>query len=207
MAERRDGFGTHRHELEVIAQLVPHGARVLDLGCGDGQMLAYLVQHRGAVARGVEIDGERVRAAIRRGLPVYHGDMIECMGFYSDCFFDVVLCSQTLQEVARPAEAFRQMLRVSRRVIVGFLNYGYWRNRLWFLFAGKKPKSEALPHDWHNTPDIHPLTIREFEGFCQSEAVTIERRIFLRGDWEHEIRWLPNLLAGYAIFVVRCRCA
>ncbi len=192
----------YRNELDILCTLIPEGAKVLDLGCGDGRVLAFLKEQRGLDALGVEIDRSKVLGAVARGLSVYHGDMLAGMALFPDQFFDVILCSRTLQEVPQPAAAIREMLRVGRRVILGFHNHGYWRNRICFLVRGLQPQCGMNPERWFNSPDIHPLTIRAFEEFCTFEGVRMLERRFLRRDERGMVRWRPNLRAEYAMFVI-----
>jgi methionine biosynthesis protein MetW len=192
----------HRSELKILCSLIPEGAKVLDLGCGDGSVLAFLKEQRHLDAHGVEIDRANVLGAVRRGLSVYHGDMLEGMGLFPDQFFDVVLCSRTLQEVPQPAAALREMLRVGQRVMVGFHNYGYWRNRLCFLLRGLQPQCGSSSNRWFNSPDIHPMTILAFEEFCEADGIRVLERRFLRRNEKGTVRWRPNLRAEYAMFVI-----
>jgi methionine biosynthesis protein MetW len=174
---------------------------VLDLGCGEGELLAWLRQFKNVDARGVEIDGSKVRKAISRGVSVYQGDLETGLRDYPDSSFDFVILSQTLQEMHRPLGVLLEMLRVGKHVIVSFPNFGHWTVRLAHMTSGRAPKTELFPHDWYDSPNLHFLTVDDFVGLCRNQNWAIEKRIFLQGD--KEIRRLPNLLAETAVFSIR----
>jgi methionine biosynthesis protein MetW len=190
-----------RRDYAMIAGMVPPASRVLDLGCGEGELLAWLRQFKNVDARGVEIDGTKVRKAISRGVSVYQGDLETGLRDYPDDSFDFVILSQTLQEMHRPLGVLLEMLRVGRHVIVSFPNFGHWTVRLAHLMSGRAPKTELFPHDWYDSPNLHFLTVDDFVGLCRKQCWVIEKRIFLQG--EKEIRVLPNLLAETAVFSIR----
>lgn len=190
-----------RSDYAIISEIVPHGSNVLDLGCGDGELLAWLAQHKDVNARGVEISGAKVQRAIARGVSVYHGDIEEALADLPDQAFDYVILSQTLQETRSPLKVLREMLRVGRRGIVAFPNFGHWTVRLSHLWSGGAPKTNLFPHEWYDSPNIHFLTVHDFEGLTQIEGWTIERRIFLQG--QRKVTMLPNLLAEVAVFQIR----
>ena len=189
-----------RIDLEVVAELVSPGARVLDLGCGDGALLKLLVDRKGVVARGVEISDEGVRQCIAKGLAVHHADLDEGLGDYPDDSFDYVILSQTLQTVHKPDLALKEMLRVGRVGIVSFPNFGYWQVRWQLLLTGRMPKNDYLPYEWYDTPNIHLLTVKDFHEFCAGHGITISQALYLSDG--HRIRLWPNLRAKIAIFVV-----
>lgn len=190
-----------RSDYAIISDIVIRGSNVLDLGCGDGELLAWLAQHKDVNARGVEITGAKVQRAIARGVSVYQGDIEEAVADLPDQAFDYVILSQTLQETKSPLKVLREMLRVGRRGIVAFPNFGHWRVRLSHLWSGRAPKTALFPHEWYDSPNIHFLTVDDFEGLAQAEAWTIERRIFLHG--QRRVTMLPNLLAEVAVFLIR----
>lgn len=190
-----------RSDYAIISEIVPPKSKVLDLGCGDGELLAWLAVHKGVDARGVEIDGSRVQSAIARGVSVYQGDIEEGLTDYPDQAFDYIILSQTLQETREPVRVLREMVRVGRHAIVAFPNFGHWSVRLSHLFTGGAPKTPLFPHDWFDSPNIHFLTVHDFETLSQRESWTIERRIFLHGAKRMTL-W-PNLLAEVAVFLVR----
>ncbi len=189
-----------RSDYRIIGEIVEPKSRVLDLGCGDGELLQWLAENKGVDGRGVEIAGSRVQKAIARGVSVYQGDIDEGLADYPDGAFDYVILSQTLQETHRPRKVLHEMLRVGRRVIVAFPNYGHWRVRLSLLLSGRAPKTDLFPHDWFESPNIHFLTVHDFEDLATLEKFAVERRYFLSGD--RRITLLPNLLAEVAVYLV-----
>ncbi len=191
-----------RLDYELIEQLVPEGARVLDLGCGDGTLLARLRERRGCQGYGIEINPELVRACIHRGVPVYHGDMLEGMTHYADDGFDVVVLSQTLQQTHNPLRVLQEMLRIGRRAIVSFPNYGYWRIRWQLLVRGRMPSSPLLPYPWYQTPDIHPCTIRDFKALCRQEGLRIVKEIYMVPPARRVGVRCANWRASLGIFVL-----
>jgi len=195
-----------RADQRFIADLVPQGARVLDLGCGDGALLARLREERGAEVRGVEIDLDDIARCIERDVPVYQGDLDEGLADVPDDRFDVVILSQTLQVVKRPRLVLTEMLRVGRRSVVSFPNFGHWKVRAHLALRGRMPVSDAIPYSWYDTPNIHHTTIADFRDFCADCGAVIEREIaFVGGDDGRPrlVRVAPNLFADEAVFVLR----
>lgn len=190
-----------RSDFAIISDIVPPRSRVLDLGCGEGELLAWLVENKAVDARGVELSGEKARRAIARGVSVYHGDIEEALSDYPDQAFDYVILSQTLQETVRPSKVLNDMLRVGRRAIVAFPNFGHWSVRWSLLRTGRAPKTKLFPHEWYTSPNIHILTVHDFEALATEQKLAVERRYFLTGH--REISYLPNLLAEVAVFLVR----
>lgn len=190
-----------RSDYAIISEIVTRGSRVLDLGCGDGELLAWLAQHKDVDARGVELSGPKVQRAIARGASVYQGDIEEALADLPDQAFEYVILSQTLQETRSPLKVLREMLRVGRRGIVAFPNFGHWTVRLAHLWSGGAPKTDLFPHEWYDSPNIHFLTVHDFEALAHTEGWTIERRIFLHG--RRKVKMLPNLLAEVAVFLIR----
>ena len=190
-----------RSDFAIISEMVEPGSKVLDLGCGDGELLAWLAENKQVIARGVEISPACVQRCIAQGLSVYQGDIDKGLADYPNQCFDFVILSQTLQETHHPLEVLREMLRVGRRVIVAFPNFGHWSMRLSMLLAGRMPKTKQFPYEWYNSPNIHFLTVQDFEDLAVAENLTVEHRIFLRGD--HRVQSLPNLLAQVAVYLVR----
>lgn len=192
-----NGNGMQRPDFAAIADWVRPGARVLDLGCGDGTLLRYLWRERNASGYGVEIDETGVLACIRNGVNVIQSDLESGLSDFEDRAFDYVILSQTLQAVRHSERVVREMLRVGREGIVTFPNFGYWRNRLQVLRGGM-PVSDNLPYQWYDTPNIHLCTIKDFEGFCVSQGVRIlERTVMTNGG---AVSLLPNLLGALAVY-------
>jgi methionine biosynthesis protein MetW len=192
-----------RLDYELIEALVPVGARVLDLGCGDGQLLADLVDQKGCQGRGIEINERAVVDCIRRGVAVYHGDMLEGMGFYGKHSFDVVILSQTLQQTSDPVRVIREMLRVGETAIISFPNFGYWRVRLQLLLSGRMPRNPLLPYAWYDTPNVHLCTVTDFRRLCEEQRLERAHEIFLVPPSRQIGPFLANWLAALAIFQVR----
>ncbi len=194
----RESLG--RRDYAIIGEIIEPGAKVLDLGCGDGELLAWLKKEKRVEARGVEIDGARVRKAIARGVAVYQGDIEEALRDYPDAAFDYVILSQTLQETRSPLAVLREMLRVGRRAVVAFPNFGHWSVRMSHLWTGRAPRTQLFPYEWHDSPNIHFLTVMDFETLVREERWRVERRYFLgRG---RAVRRLPNLMAEVAVYQV-----
>ena len=195
-----------RLDYELIESLVPEGAAVLDLGCGDGQLLEELIAKRHARGSGVDISPAAVEACVARGLPVVHGDLDEGLADFADDSLDVVILSLSLQQLRRPRMAIREMARVGRLAIVSFPNFAHWSLRAQLAFRGRMPVSKDLPFQWWDTPNIHLCTIRDFRALCREEGLCIEREIALRALDRPPARLRrPNLTARIAIFCVR-RC-
>jgi len=190
-----------RLDYELIESLVADGAKVLDLGCGDGQLLADLIEQKGCQGRGIEIDEEATLQCIQRGVPVYHGDMLEGMSFYRDGQFDVVILSQTLQQTMDPPKVIHEMLRVGRRAIISFPNFGHWLVRVQLLLGGRMPHNRLLPYHWYNTPNVHFCTVKDFREFCERQKLGREE-IFLSARYQRLSALLANWRAGTAIFQI-----
>lgn len=189
-----------RPDFHVIGEIIEPGSRVLDLGCGEGELLAWLVENKDVLARGVEISSADVRRAIARGVSVYQGDINEGLADYPDKAFDYVILSQTLQETRYPVGVLKEMLRVGRRVIVSFPNFGHWSVRLSMLFTGQAPKTDLFPYNWYDSPNIHFLSINDFEYLCREKGFPIERRYFLSGRRRTNV--FSNLLSQTAVFLL-----
>ena len=172
-------FLTHPNYSEIV-NLVEKNSKVLDLGCGDGVLLKQLIEQKNVKGSGIEINQNSVINCIHNGLSVIQGDIDEGLADFSDGELDYVILNQTLQSAQKPDYVINEMLRVGKKAIVGFPNFAYWRIRFYLLFNGKMPKSEMLPFEWYNTPNIHLLTVRDFFDYCEKRNIKITKSILLR---------------------------
>lgn len=171
-------FLTHPNYSEIV-NLVEKNSKVLDLGCGDGVLLKQLIDKKNVKGSGIEINQNSVINCIHNGLSVIQGDIDEGLADFSDGELDYVILNQTLQSAQKPDYVINEMLRVGKKAIVGFPNFAYWRIRFYLLFNGKMPKSEMLPFEWYNTPNIHLLTVRDFFDYCEKRNIKITESILL----------------------------
>ena len=187
-------------DMRVIGEWVEPQSRVLDLGCGRGELMDYLVQAKQVSATGVDLDFERISACVRRGLSAYQGDMTAFMRAFPDGHFGRVICSRTVHELDDPAGVILEALRVGSSLTVGFVNHAFWRNRVGALFRGRKLRNPVYTTAWHESRPANPLSIADFEDFCREKRIRVARRAHLLGDWRTPCPVLPNLLAGYALY-------
>jgi methionine biosynthesis protein MetW len=200
--------GTHRVDLLAISELVTPGSRVLDIGCGDGQLLSLLETTRGVDGRGIEISQKGVNACVARGLSVIQGDADRDLVDYPDDAFDFAILSQTLQATHRPREVVEQMLRIGKKAIITFPNFGNWRVRAALGFRGRMPVTKSLPYTWYDTPNIHFCTLRDFTEMVQSLGAKVETAMVLHKDGQKSTPfgaslWFWNLFGHQAVFVLR----
>jgi methionine biosynthesis protein MetW len=191
-----------RPDLAIIAREVSANARILDVGCGDGLLLAALRDSKDADARGMELDARDVATAVARGLSVVQGDADTDLADYPDGSFDYAILSQTLQTTKRPDLVLDHLVRIGRQAFVSFPNFAQWRIRFAHMFGGRMPVTEQLPHRWYDTPNIHHVTIDDFRSFLDERNIRIEGQWFLSGDKPRDER-LANLLAEHAVFLLR----
>jgi methionine biosynthesis protein MetW len=194
---------TLRPDLLAIAELIQPGERVLDLGCGDGILLRYLLDTYHIVGRGIELSEDGVLTCVSRGLSVRQGNLQEGLGDYPDQSFNTIILSQTLPYLDNPAFIIGEMLRVGRRAIVSFPNWGHWRCRLSLLMTGRTPVAPGLPQSWDVSPRARPLTVRDFGEFCQQHGIQIAQQIYLQGSRHIPARFDKNLRATIAIFELK----
>lgn len=194
-----------RDDLALISNWITPGARVLDLGCGDGALLAHLAATQNVTGYGLEIDPDNVIQCVARGVNVLQLDLDAGLDQFEDASFDFVVMSSALQQVQRPDQLIDEMLRIGRESIVTFPNFGHWRPRLSLGLRGLMPVSRALPNRWYDTPNIHLCTVRDFEALCRAKQVDIIRRHVVnhahRGSWG--MRLWPNLLGDIALYQLR----
>jgi len=187
-------------DYKAIHEIIEPGATVLDLGCGEGDLLALLVKENKVKGQGIEIDDDCVYKCVEKGVSVYHGDLDTGLADYQDKSFDYVILNQTMQQLRKPDTVIKEALRVGKRVIVGFPNFCYLTSRIQIFFHGRVPVTPALPYDWYDTPNLHFLSIKDFEVYCSRRGVRVEKTIFL--SKKTVINFLPNLMARNAVFVI-----
>lgn len=191
-----------RADLKIVAELIPDGARVLDLGCGDGELLAHLRATKHAHGYGMEIDPTQITACLARGVNVIEHDLNEGLARFRDDSFDVVVMAETLQVVRRPDLVLKEMLRVARQCVVTFPNFGHWRCRMYLATRGRMPVSGHLPHHWYDTPNIHLCTFVDFERLCHELKLHIVERFVVNADYgsRYLINRYPNLFGTVAFY-------
>lgn len=196
-----------RVDYAIIAGFVPQGARVLDVGCGDGALLALLESKKGVDGRGMELSQDGVNEAVARGLSVIQGDADDDLFTYPDGSFDVVIMSQTLQATQAPKKVLEELLRIGKRVIITIPNFGNWRARLHLLFRGQMPVTKSLPYSWYDTPNIHFCTLRDFIDLADTVGANIEESAALNAQGQTLALNAPwavwNLIGAQGIFVLR----
>ena len=194
-----------RPDLRRIAELIEQDSRVLDLGCGNGDFLNYLKKSKNISPLGVEIDADMVAECVKRGIPVIHGDLNSNLDYLQDESFDCVLLTRVLQELVNPEAVLQEIVRIGKRGLVGFINFGHICNRLQLAFAGRMPRNVALPHEWYNTPNIHLGTIQDFRDLCARSNIEIIRSFPVGRDRSFLASRLPNLFAYACIFEIRSK--
>lgn len=206
MSDNADLTENTRFDLQVIASWIKPGSRVLDLGCGNGDLLFFLKQEKRIQGTGIELSESKVAKCIERGLTVLQGDFQEEVHDYPDHSFDYVILSQTLQQIMAPKELIPELLRIGRRVIVSFPNFGHWLIRMQILFTGHAPVTDQLPYEWYDTPNIRVITIKDFKRFLRMTGVRLAREVAINThhhDREgHIVHCLTNLRATYGIMML-----
>ena len=192
-----------RPDLEIICEWIRPGTHILDLGCGDGTLLTHLRQTRNVTGYGLEIDAGNIQQCIAREIPVIQTNLDKGITeFFDESSFDYVVMTHTLQAIQHPGKLLDEMLRIGREGIVTFPNFAYWKNRLQLGFGGYMPVTKALPHEWHDTPNIHLCSIRDFEDLCRERGIRVLQRAAVSHAFRpgRETRLCPNLLGESAIY-------
>lgn len=196
-----------RVDLQIIADMIEPGSRVLEIGCADGALLEYLTHFKQVDGRGIELSTEGVNACISAGLSVVQGDADTDLANYPDAAFDYVVLSQTLQAMMAPRDVLENMLRIGKRAVVSFPNFAHWRVRGQLFFNGRMPVNETLAHQWYDTPNIHFCTIKDFVVLCREMGITVERSYALDHDGTKRgvftSLFLANMLGEQAVFLLR----
>jgi methionine biosynthesis protein MetW len=192
---------TLRPDLQIIADNIAKGARVLDVGCGTGDLMAALRDAKGVDARGMEIDAAGVTEAVARGLSVIQGDADSDLADYPDGAFDYAILSQTLQTTVRPDLVLEQLLRIGRKAFVSFPNFAQWRIRFSLMYGGRMPVTRQLPARWYDTPNIHHVTVDDFRSFLKERSIIVEGAWFLSGG-KRTTSAAANFLAEHAVFLL-----
>ena len=198
-----------RYDLQIIASWIEPGSRILDLGCGEGELLSFLKREKRVMGTGIESSEAKVTKCIEKGVQVLQGDITEEVQDYPDNSFDYVILSQTLQQVLEPDLLIKELLRVGKKIIVSFPNFSYWSIRLQILFFGYAPKNRQLPYEWYNTPNIRIITIKDFRRFVRETGCQVIEEVDINTHSDdlqgNIINFLPNVRATYGIFLVSRR--
>ena len=196
---------TSRVDLLLIAEMVTPGSRVLDIGCGDGMLLRILAEKRGVDGRGIELSQAGVNSCVAQGLAVIQGDADDDLAYYPDLAFDYAILSQTIQATHSPRHVLEQLLRIGKRAVVSFPNFGHWRVRTQLMFGGHMPRTDNLPERWYDTPNIHLCTIKDFLGLCDDIGAKVERAIALNANGTKLVSmplFAQNLFGEQAVFLL-----
>ncbi|MBF0252225.1 MAG: methionine biosynthesis protein MetW [Candidatus Omnitrophica bacterium] len=192
-----------KYDHRIIGGIVTPKSKVMDLGCGKGELLEYLVKRKDVQGYGIEINEQDIYSCVEKGLSVSQSDIDSGLADYPAEFFDFVIINQTMQQLHHPKNAIKEALRVGKNAIIGFPNFCVLPARIQLFFYGKVPVMPSLPYEWYNTPNLHFLSIKDFEKFCQDEGFVIEEKFFITGS--KKIGMFPNLFAENAIFHIKSK--
>jgi methionine biosynthesis protein MetW len=195
-----------RYDLKIVAKLVKENSKVLDIGCGDGELLEFLKIHKKVDGRGIEISNKQVSNAIKKGLSVIHGDAEKDLLAYPDQSFEYAILSQSIQTMNHPKEIINEMLRIAKYAIISLPNFAYYKNRLYLLLKGKMPINKIIPYQWYDTPNIHFCSIKDFKILCKELNFITKNEIFINSDQQLNqfilLQKFSNLFAEYGIFLI-----
>ena len=195
-----------KKEFKVIADLLPNNTRVLDVGCGDGSLMNFLVKKKNIEVRGLELEKNNVQSCIYKGLPVIQGNAETELYQFPDQSFDYAVLSQTLQAFYNPDKVLKELLRIGKSVIVSIPNFGYWKVRTSLLFFGKMPMTKTLPHSWHNTPNLHMCSIKDLFNYCDEQNIKIQKVVGVNEDKTSSIKKnnleMKNFFSKLGIFLI-----
>ncbi len=194
-------MSSKRLDHRIIYQIIEPKTRVLDLGCGKGELLFFLVKEKKVKAQGIELNEEAIYKCVEKGLSVFHGNIETGLSGYPDNAFDYVILNQSLQEVKDPEHVLDEALRIGKKVVVGFPNFAQLKARLRLFLKGKVPITPSLPYQWYDTPNLHFLSTSDFKDFCKKKKIRILKEFYLAG--QRIVRFFPNIFALDAVFVVR----
>ncbi|MCB1159891.1 MAG: methionine biosynthesis protein MetW [Leptospiraceae bacterium] len=189
----------NRPDFQFILDLISPGTRVLDLGCGDGELL-FLLKQKGVRGQGIEKNAKSIYKCIEKGVIVHHGDIDDGLNHHPDASFDYVILNQTIQETRNPGAIIRECLRIGKKVIVVFPNFGHWKIRWMILFKGETPVTSLLPYRWFDTPNLHFLSVIDFADFCKLNEIKVEKEAYFSD--QRRIRFQPNYFSKLALFVL-----
>lgn len=189
-----------RPDFKYILDLIPVGSRVLDLGCGNGDLM-YLLKNKGVRCQGIEKNGDSIYKCIRKGLTVHHGDIDDALSHHLDKSFDYLIMNQSIQETKNPGDIIVQTLRIGKKVIIVFPNFSYWEIRWKILLNGQIPKTKLLPYKWHNTPNLHYVSIIDFKQFLKNRDILVEDSAFFTN--KNRVYFEPEFFAELALFIVK----
>ena len=191
-----------RSDLQFITQWIQQGERVLDLGCGNGELLAHLKHEKGVTGYGMEIDTQKILSCVEKGVEVIHQNLNESLKYIDDKSFDTVIMTQSLQQTQKPDQLLNEILRIGKRAIITFPNFGHWTTRVYLGFRGRMPVTDALPFRWYDTPNIRLITFKDFEVQCQEQNINILQRTVVDNDHVESwaVRIMPNILGEIALY-------
>lgn len=198
-------LNTQQLNYEVVTDIIPENAKVLDLGCGDGTLFSKLIKEKNVTGVGVEINKDEVIKALDKGVAVIQGDIDKGLKQFPDKSFDYAILNQTLQSTEKPDLVMDEMLRTAKKAIVSFPNFAYWKVRFYLFFKGKMPKSKSLPYEWYNTPNIHLMTVNDFFEFCKNRDIKILKSVYLTKNKARSgilVRAIANFFSEEVVFVI-----